>query len=200
MSGVIEFWFDFSSPYGYFASHGVDRVAAKAGRSVLWKPFMLGSVFKETGARPVLDVPLKGPYCIRDWNRLGRYHKVPWALPDPFPIATLGAARAFYWLEDEDPGVAHSFAQAIFRAYFGEGRNIAEPEVVADVAAGLEVDRDAVLAVIDSPRWKQRLKDAGDEAVVRGVCGSPYFIVDGEGFWGSDRLTMVAEWLDLGGW
>lgn len=200
MSGIVEFWFDFSSPYGYFASHQIDPVAAKAGRSVVWKPMMLGSVFSVTGARPLMGVPLKGDYCVHDWARLGRYHKVPWVQPEPFPIATLGAARVFYWLDHEDPGVAKAFAKAIYHAYFAEGRNVSLPEVVVDVAAHVGVRPELVGEVIDSPHWKQRLKDAGNEAVARGVCGSPFFIVDGEGFWGSDRLPMLAEWLELGGW
>lgn len=200
MAGIVEFWFDFSSPYGYFASHFVDQVAAKAGRSALWKPFMLGSVFKESGARPLLEVPLKGPYCARDWDRLGRYHKVPWVLPKPFPIATLAAARAYYWLDAQDPGVAKAFAREVFATYFGKGVDVSAAEVIADIAEGLDVDRAALLAAVEEPQWKQRLKAAGDEAVTRGVCGSPFFIVDGEGFWGSDRLAMVAEWLERGGW
>lgn len=200
MSGFVEFWFDFSSPYGYFASHKVDVAVAKAGRSTIWKPFMLGAAFKVTGTRPFMDVPIKGDYCVHDWARLGRYYRVPWVQPEPFPVATLSAARVFYWLDNEDPGVAKAFAKAIYHAYFGEGRNISLPEVVVDVAAGVEANPARVEEVIASPQWKQRLMEAGAEAISRGVFGSPFFIVDGEGFWGVDRLPMVAEWLERDGW
>jgi 2-hydroxychromene-2-carboxylate isomerase len=200
MNDVLEFWFDFSSPYGYFASLRVDEIAAKAGRRVLWRPFMLGSVFKQTGAQPLIRIPIKGEYCRHDWDRLGRYYRVPWVLPDPFPIATLAVARAFYWLESRDAECAGRFAAACYHAYFGEGRDISAPAVVADVAAALAIDPSAVAAAAAAPEWKQKLQAIGDEAVARGVCGSPFFIVDGEGFWGSDRLDMVGEWLARGGW
>ena len=57
-----------------------------------------------------------------------------------------------------------------------------------------------MLAAVQDPQWKQRLIDEGTTAVERGVCGSPFFIVDGEGFWGCDRLLMVQTWMTEGGW
>lgn len=198
--GTIQFWFDFSSPYGYFASHRIGRIAADAGRSVVWKPFMLASVFKETGARPMLEVPLKGTYCLHDWDRLGRLYGLPWALPERFPIAATAATRAFYWIEANAPELAERFARACFDAYYGAGRNLMRAEVLASIAEALGIDSAALLAAVEQPQWKERAKDEGSEAVRRGVVGSPYFIADGEGFWGHDRLDMLAEWLRRGTW
>lgn len=200
MTDVLEFYFDFSSPYGYFASHRVDAVAEAGGRRAQWRPIMLGAVTKRTGARPLIEVPLKGDYSRHDWERLGRLFGVPWVLPDPFPIATLAAARAFYWLDDEDPDLAKDFAKAAFHAYFGEGRDISPAAVVADVGEPLGIDREALLTAVAAPEWKQRLIDEGERAIERGVCGSPFFIVDGEGFWGCDRLLMVETWMTEGDW
>jgi 2-hydroxychromene-2-carboxylate isomerase len=200
MARDLEFYFDFSSPYGYFASKLVDDVAAEAGRETVWKPIMLGSVFKKTGAQPLLAVPIKGEYSRRDWERLGRFFGVPWVLPDSFPITTLAAARAFYWLDDQDSTMARSFAKAAFHAFFGEGRDITSGEIVADLAAPMGIERADLLAAIDDSHWKQRLIEEGDKAINLGVCGSPFFIVDGEGFWGCDRLDMVKMWMLKGGW
>ncbi len=72
MTDTIEFYFDFSLPYGYFASVQVDGLAAKFGRTVAWKPIMIGAAFKETGSRPLIEQPIKGDYCRHDWQRLPR--------------------------------------------------------------------------------------------------------------------------------
>ncbi len=200
MSTDVEFFFDFSSPYGYFASFKVDDLVADTGGSVAWKPILAGVVFKATGNLPLSQQPIKGDYCRHDWERLGRFMEVPWVLPDPFPIATIAAARAFYWLVDRDADLAKRFARAAFGAYFGAGRDITPAETVAEVAAPLGVGRDELLAAVQDPAVKERLKRETDTAIERGVIGSPYFMVDGEGFWGSDRLWMIKRWMKRGGW
>jgi len=200
MSEPIQFYFDFSSPYGYFAALKIDSLAAGFERQVRWRPMMLGAAMKVTGAKPLAEIELKGDYCKRDWDRLARYMEVPWTLPDPFPIATLAAARAFYWLDDDDPALAKRFAQAAYHTYFGEGRDITNPETVAGFAEPLGIDRDALLTAVRDPAIKQRLKDETAEAIGNGVFGSPFIVIDGEPFWGADRLWMIRRWLKSGGW
>jgi 2-hydroxychromene-2-carboxylate isomerase len=203
MTGAaIEFFFDFSSPYGYLASTQIDALAARHGRTVAWRPMMLGAAFKETGSRPLLQVPLKGPYLLRDVPRMARLFGVPYTEPDlsTFPLRALAAARACLWLEDADPALAKRLAQAILRRYWGEGQDVARPEQVAELAAPLGVDQAALLAAVNDPAIKQRLKEQTDAAVARGVFGSPFFFVDGEPFWGADRLDQVERWLAQGGW
>ena len=91
-------------------------------------------------------------------------------------------------------------AKALYRAYFADGRNISEAGVVADVAAESGADRDALLAGIQEPAIKDRLKEVTNEAIERGIFGSPFFMVDGEPFWGHDRMDEVDRWLETGGW
>ncbi len=196
----ILFYFDFSSPYGYFAALKIDEIAADFDRQVQWKPMMLGAAMKETGNVPIVQQPIKGDYCRLDWERMARYMEVPWEMPDPFPIATLAAARAFYWLDDHDPDLAKGFARAAFGEYFGKGRDITEAETVADVAEPLGINRDDLLAAVQDPAIKERLKDETTAALEKGVFGSPMVIIDGEPFWGCDRLWMIRRWLKSGGW
>ena len=200
MKDRVEFYFDFSSPYGYFASLRIDRIAERANRVAAWKPIMLGSVFKETGSQPLITIPIKGEYCRKDWDRLGRLYNVPWVLPDPHPITTLAASRAFYWIDEQDPDLAKAFATAAFHAHFGEGRDISPVNAVADVAEPLGISRTALRSALADERWKKRLKDEGGGAIAKGVCGAPFFIVDGEGFWGCDRMEMMEKWMAEGGW
>lgn len=195
----IEFWFDFSSPYAYIASSQIDDIAEEYGRRVQWRPFLLGVIFKMTGNKPLSDQPLKGAYLRHDVDRFSRLYGIPFTFPDPFPIAAQAPSRAFYWLAQQDAELAHRFALEVFDAYYAQGRNISEAEVVADIAAEQGADRAALLAALADPAVKGLLKAACDEAIEKKVCGAPFFFVDGEPFWGSDRLWMVEEWLETGG-
>jgi len=196
----IDFYFDFSSLYGYLASTRIDALAERHGRAVTWRLFLLGVAFKETGQRPLVEQPLRGPYFLRDFARSAGFLGVPFRLPQPFPFASLAACRAFYWLADRDPAVAHGLAQALCRAAFAEGRPIAAVDDVVGVAAPLGIAGDALRQAVEDPAVKARLRHETEQAIARGVFGSPFIIVDGEPFWGSDRLDQVERWLTTGGW
>ncbi|NBB84231.1 MAG: 2-hydroxychromene-2-carboxylate isomerase [Alphaproteobacteria bacterium] len=198
MAQPIEFYFDFSSPYGYFAAHGIDALAARHGRETVWRPFLLGAVFKLTGSGPLVDLPMKGDYARRDLPRTARMAGVPFTLPDPFPFLALAPSRAFYWLEARDPAAAKDLALACYQAAFGEGRNLSEAETVLDVAEARGHDRADLAEAIADPAVKARLKEETDTAIHRGVFGSPFVIVDDEPFWGHDRLAMLDWWLGGG--
>jgi 2-hydroxychromene-2-carboxylate isomerase len=196
----IEFWFDFSSPYGYLAAYRIDDIAATAGRSVLWRPYLLGAAFKASGQSPLVSQPLRGPYSLRDMQRSARRLKVPLVFPEGFPLATIAAGRAFYWLEARDAGQARDLAKALYRAAFAQGRNIGKTEIVLEVAGELGIDAAGLQDGIADPAVKERLRAETESAIARGIFGSPFFIVDGEPFWGNDRLDDVREWLKTGGW
>ena len=200
MSAAMDFYFEFASPYGYFASKKIDALAAKYGRDVVWRPIMLGAVFKVTGARPLGQIPMRTEYFHRDLPRSATYYDVPFVQPEKVPMNSLAASRAFYWLDENDADLAKRLARAVYDAHWGEGRDLSPPEAVAAVAAPLGVDADALLAGIQDPAIKAKLKDATDASIARGVFGSPYIIVDDEPFWGADRLDHVEHWLATGGW
>ena len=201
MADPIEFYFDFSSPYGYFASERIDALAARYGRDVAWRPYLMGVAMKVTGSTPLTSRPMINAYSRHDMERSARLLEVPFAFPEPFPIATVAACRAVYWMGGHaGADAAKPLAQALYRAYFADGRNISDPGTVADVAADHGADRDALLAGIGEPVVKERLKEVTNGAVERGVFGSPFFIVDGEPFWGHDRMAQVERWLETGGW
>jgi 2-hydroxychromene-2-carboxylate isomerase len=200
MADVIEFWFDFSSPYGYFGALEIEALAAKHRRRVTWRPFLLGAAFKTTGMQPLMHIPLRGDYARLDWARLARRAGLAFTLPASFPTATIAAARACYWLERERPDLLSRYVLTVFRSYFTEGREIHGTAAVADLAAGLGADRPSLIAALASPAIKDRLRTVTDEAISRGIFGSPFIIVDGEPFWGADHLPMVDDWLQRGGW
>ncbi len=196
----IDFWFDFTSPYAYIASHLVEGLEQRTGRPVAWRPMLLGAVFKITGQTPLVEVPLKGAYSKRDFMRSARLHGVALSLPDNFPIGTVAACRAYYWVADRDPLQARALARALYKAYFAERRDIASPAAVVGVAQSVGVDPAALGAALEDPAVKERTKREVDAAIAAGVFGSPYFVVEGEPFWGVDRMPMLEEWIRRGGW
>jgi len=200
MSEPIRFYFDFSSPYGYLATYRIEALAARHGRSVDWHPILLGVIFRVTGQSPLVDQPLRGPYHRHDMLRLAREYGAPFVFPESFPFHSVAASRAVHWLKDREPEQAVALAKAIYGAYWGEGRDVARPEQVASQAAALGIDREALLAAMSSEEVKARLKDEMDRAIGHGVFGSPTFIVDGEPFWGCDKLDQMERWLSRGGW
>jgi 2-hydroxychromene-2-carboxylate isomerase len=196
----LEFYFDFSSPYGYLASTRVDEVAARHGIEAEWRPFLLGAVFKLTDTVPLVGQKMKGPYSLRDLPRSARRYGIPFQLPERFPFGTVTACRAFYFLDRTDPAGAKRLAKALYHAAFAEGRDICPVEAVSAVAEGAGFDGEAILAGIQTAEVKDLLKQQVDEAIRREVFGSPFFFADGEPFWGADRLDEVDRWLETGGW
>lgn len=198
MANPIDFYFDYSSPYGYFAAMKIDDFAARHGRAVNWKPILLGAVFKVTGGRPLPTLPLKGDYAKHDMARSARFHSIAFKFPTQFPIATQAPARAFYWVNERDPVLARKLAKALYQAYFVADQDISSPEVTADVAVTHGLKRSEVLAALSDPAVKDKLRSEVDAAIQLGVFGSPYVVIDGEPFWGVDRFDQMERWLKLG--
>jgi 2-hydroxychromene-2-carboxylate isomerase len=188
MAAAIDFYFDFSSPYGYLAAEKIDALAAKHGRSVIWRPMLLGAAFKLTGATPLPQIPIKGDYAMRDFLRSARFHGVPMKIPSVFPVSGLAACRAFYSLKSEED--QKKLAKAVYRAYFVDDVNIGDAENVLKIAASTGLKPD-----LSDPSIKEKTKVEVDAAIAKGVFGSPYMVVDGEPFWGLDRFDQLERWL-----
>lgn len=204
MSNSIEFYFDFSSPYGYLGSQHIQSVADKHQRTVDWHPILLGAIFKVSGQAPLTNFPLKGDYAIMDFERSAREVKLPYSHPNNFPIATVAAARATWWAKEHANNEVRSktsdLIQAFFKAYYVDGKDIGEIDTVLDTASQIGIDKDALAAALQEPSVKERLKTAVNDAIEKKVFGSPMMIVDGESFWGNDRIEQVDRWLTRGGW
>jgi 2-hydroxychromene-2-carboxylate isomerase len=199
MTAPLEFYFDFTSPYGYFGAEQIETLVARNGRTVNWHPVLLGVIFKATGQIPLLSVPLKGEYSGRDLQRISRLTGIPFKLPTPFPVSTAAAARAFLFAGEADAAMAKQLGLALYRAFFVNGRNIGDTEVVLDVCAEQGLDRAEAAIAIESQAIKDQLRAGIVQAQGLGVFGSPYVIVDGEPFWGWDRFPMIETWLQRGG-
>lgn len=185
----VEFYFDFASPYGFLAAMQLDRIE----RPIVWRPFLLGAMYKTFGQSP-LEHPLKRDYVIKvDVPRMARRIGLDLKVPADFPAHSLPPSRAFYWIERQDPLKAIAFAKVAYRKYWLEGRATSDADAAAEAGSAVGLDREVLLAGIQEPGVKDRLMRENEKAVAKGVFGSPFFIVDGEPFWGCDRINQIGS-------
>ena len=195
---AINFYFDFSSPYSYIASEWIEALAARRGRTVAWRAMLLGATFQVTDIKSPVSYPLKREYSLLDFERSARFAGVPLKMPSKFPIATQNAARLFYWLQASDPSRAVAWARHGLRALFARGVDLSDALALQALGAEFGIAAAQAEAVWTDPPWKAALKAANDAAIALGVFGAPYFIIDGEPFWGNDRRAQIERWLEKG--
>jgi 2-hydroxychromene-2-carboxylate isomerase len=190
----FDFFYDFASPYACLSALRIRSAAAAAGVAVRWRPFLLGPIFSAEGLAdtPMKVYPLRGAYMVRDVPRRARRHGFTLRVPPDFPLNGLLAARVALGALGE--GWGEDFSEAVFRAEFQEDRDIGNPEVVGALVAGLGRDPDRALASAQTPEVKAALRAETSAAEVAGIFGAPSFLVDGELFWGDDRLEDALDW------
>jgi len=191
----LDFWFEFASTYSYPAALRIRALAGERGVALRWRPFLLGPVFKQNGwtTSPFNMYPVKGRYMWRDLSRICSAMGLPFAEPPQFPQNTILAARVALVAFDE--GWGEDFAAAVYRAQFGERKNIGEPEVVPAIITSLGKDAADIMTRAQSDANKLRLREQTEEAIRLGIFGAPSFVTsDGELFWGNDRLENALEW------
>ena len=197
----IDFWFDFASPYGYFMSQKIDALAARHGRSVRWRPVLLFAVLRELALPAPLGNVIKRDYMRHDFERSARFLGVPYRMPAGFPVVTQHAARAFYLIDSlgvGGPAMAARFARGVMRDYFVDGAPIGDIEwIAARVVREAPALGDApqVVASLQSATAKAALAAAVDAAIAQRVFGSPFVVIDGEPFFGVDRLPQIEAML-----
>lgn len=189
MAAAIELWFDYTCPFAYLASTQARSVAARTGATLVWKPFLLGGVFRAQGTSQNLSEtlgPAKGAHNLADMQRWAKRFGVPLVMPAGHPMRSVEALRATLAC-GIDPKVIDGF----YRAYWVEGRPISDRAVIRDVVTTAGHDPERVLAAIDTAAIKDDLRARTDEAIAKGVFGAPAWFVDGELFWGQDRIPFV---------
>jgi 2-hydroxychromene-2-carboxylate isomerase len=196
--GPIDFYFDFSSPYSYIASEWIEALAARHARTVRWHAILLGVTFQAAELKSPVAHPIKREYSFRDFERSARFAGVPLTNPEKFPIPTQNAARVFWWLDAGDSARATGWARHCLRAYFARGVDLSDAAALKALAGEFGLDANEAEAVWNDPQGKLRLKSVNEAAIAAGVFGAPFFIIDGEPFWGNDRRPQIERWLATG--
>jgi 2-hydroxychromene-2-carboxylate isomerase len=198
----IQFYFDFISPFGYFASLRIDELARRYGLEVEWQSMLVGvSVLKVMGIPAIVDLPLKGPYIVNDARRYARRHRVAFERPSSCATSRpVEAGRVFAWAREIDPAAAKRLAAEIFGSYFVGCLDIAQDSVLSKCVNDAGLSWRAFEAARAEGTPSALLRRNVDASIRDGVFGSPFFIVDGEPFFGLEKLPVVEEWLGTGGW
>ncbi|MEM9059957.1 MAG: 2-hydroxychromene-2-carboxylate isomerase [Pseudomonadota bacterium] len=190
----LELWFEFASTYSYLTVARVEPLARDVGVEIVWRPFLLGPIFRDKGMETspfVLD-PVKGAYMWRDVERRAERFGIPFVRPAIFPAKGLEAARIM------TAGLAEpwsgAFARQVFSAQFVEGADISDGEVLRRALERCVDDPDHWLGLARQDETKARLRALTEEARTHGIFGAPSFRVGDELFWGDDRLEDAIAW------
>jgi 2-hydroxychromene-2-carboxylate isomerase len=190
---TIEFFFDFGSPTTYLAHTQLPAIAREAGAQLVYRPMLLGGVFKATGNASPVSVPAKGRWMGEDIARWARRYGVPFMFNPHFPINTLTLMRGATGLQMRQPEAFGRYVDAAFAALWVQGRNLGDAGVLAAVLGDAGFSSDAFMALVADSEVKARLMANTDEAVTRGVFGAPTCFVGEQMFFGQDRLDFVRE-------
>lgn len=190
MGKTLEIWWDFSSPYAYLGSTQAEALAARTGATLVWRPMLLGGLFKTIGQ---VDAPVltwsqpKQAHTFKDLSRWAEHYGVPFKFPSRFPMNTIKAMRCYLALPESRK---KDFREKTFRAYWAEDKDIADD---ATLKALIGQDADAILSKTQDPAIKQELIAMTQKAAESGVFGAPTWVVDGESYWGQDRIPLVED-------
>ncbi len=194
---AIEFWFDFGSNYSYISAMRIEKAAAAAGKQVLWRPFLLGPIFKSFGwdSSPFVLQKAKGNYVWRDMERECEKYGIGWTRPTAFPRAAVLPLRVAI-AASEEPWVG-DFCKRVMQMNFVADRDIDSVPAVTEVLEQLQVPVALWLEKSQSAENKLKLRAQTESAQSKGIFGGPTFFVDGEMFWGNDRLDDALAWSDV---
>ncbi len=188
---TFDFFFDYSSPFAYLAATQVEALAQRTNAQVRYRPFLLGALFRELGTPlvPIASFPAaKQKYLMQDIARFAKRYQVPFRFPSGFPLRTVDALRATLALEDEAraPFVAQ-LMHLIWAEDFAPTKE--------NIAAVFEETQGSVFPLdrFSETSLKDALRAETDAARAAGLPGAPGFVVEGEIFWGQDRMDFVEE-------
>lgn len=187
-STAIEFWFEFASNYSYLSVMRIEQEAARQGAPILWRPFLLGPIFKSFGwtTSPFVTQTWKTEYVWKDMERQCRKYGLPWCRPSSFPRASLIPARVA--LVGTDQPWMGEYCRRIMQLNFASDRDIDSVASVTEVLAQLGLPAREILDAAQGDANKLALRKQTEAAQARGVFGAPTFFVGEEMFWGNDRL------------
>lgn len=196
--GPIRFYFDFASPYAYFAAREIDGIGAEFGRAVEWRPILMWAVLKAHGIAAPMDSPVKRAYMLSDMERSAAFFGVPYVEPVKLPLSSHLAARLYYATDKASREKANALARRILDAFFVERKDISDETVLCGLAADTGISEKAAVEGMKGQQGRALLESAVEGAIEDGVVGSPFFRVGEEGLFGADRLPQL-RWLLSGG-
>ena len=197
MSPTVQYFFAFSSPYAGLADARIDDLVAKAGAELEPIPVVAPPSDPPEGLAATL-LEFKRSYMFEDVRRFAEEAGIPWAFPErDGPVDGVDATAGWYFASEH--GRERGYRNAVFRAHCSEGRDIADPEVLADCAESAGLDRADFLAALRARRYHDEVPKTLALCLEAQVFGVPLFVVNGKRFWGQDRVAHLLEELGRSG-
>ncbi len=196
---TIEFFFDYSSPWTYYAFDRVEDFCAKNNAELIWKPFLVGGVFNKVNPSVYLrrenPVPPKDAYYQKDMVDWGLFQGIKMIKPSIFPLNSVKALRgAFVAIEE---GSISAYSRACFEAYWCHDKDLSQEDVLREIVTSAGMDADNFFTQIGDDRIKKKLFETTDEVIERGGFGSPtFFLNKTDMYFGNDRLELMQAAID----
>ena len=181
----IEFFYDYLSPFSYLADTQLPAIARRTGAEIEYRPILMGAIMKNVGNAGPLSIPSKAAYNIAEFQRWAKRYGVPAKFSPHFPFNPIRIVRGA--IAAQMRGCFLEFHSAAFRAIWEQGQDLSKEEALRELLDKAGIDP----TLIEGDDIKNRLRANVDEAVSRGAFGAPTFFVNGEMYWGNDRLDFV---------
>ena len=199
MTRGLEFYFDLSSPWTYFAFVRIQSLAERCDAEIIWKPILVGGVFNAVNPEiyAARDALFSGAnqrrtaYYAKDLQDWATFCGMPVRIPDFHPSNSVKAMRGCFVAADQ--GCLSEYSARVFEAYFGSNLDISDPEVLEPIVRDLQLQD--FFTKIALQEYKDRLRANTDELIARGGFGSPTIFVEDRMFFGNDRLPLVEYFL-----
>ena len=189
MINSFEFFFDFGSPYSFLAHEQIKKIKKEKEIKIKYMPILLGALLKLAGLKPLVDIPIKGKYMIRDCKLCAEKYNIEFKFNNYFPIITLNLMRCVLVAEKKD--FAQNFINKVFNAIWKDGLNLNDNMIFEKLLKNLDINPKTFLMEAVDSKIKDELKKRTDEAYNKGIFGVPSFIVNNKVFWGQDRLEFA---------
>jgi 2-hydroxychromene-2-carboxylate isomerase len=191
----IEFYYDFGSPKSYFVHKLLPGIAKKHGMRVVWKPLLLGGVFKLTNNQSPMetfkDVKGKLEYDAHETARFVTRHQLPYQLNPHFPVMTIGVMRGAIYAQDKEFDAL--YRDTVFNAIWEDQKKMDDPKVIMNVLEAAGLPATEIISATQLGEVKSGLIDATNEAVSRGVFGAPTLFMGEEMFFGKESLWEIED-------
>jgi 2-hydroxychromene-2-carboxylate isomerase len=188
----MEFWLEYASTYSYLTVARIGELADANGLEIDWQPFWLAPVREEQALpMPFPEGSARARYMWSDLERRAKHLGIPYRRPEVYPFNSMPLGRVALVAARE--GWCRQFTEEAFRLHWTQGVLMGTPENLAAALAHARQDERRVQALAVSPQIKEAFKRQTQRALERGIFGAPSFVVDGELFWGDDRLEPAIE-------
>ena len=192
---AIEFYYDFGSPKSYFVHKLLPGIAEKHNVTVVWKPMLLGGVFKLTNNQSPVerfkDVQGKLAYDKHETDRFVKRHNLAYQPNPHFPVITIGVMRGAIYAAETDFDAL--YRDVVFKAIWEDQQKMDDPEMIRLALNSAGLPADEIMASTQTAEIKLGLIDATNDAVSRGVFGAPTLFLGEEMFFGKEALWEIED-------